>query len=80
MPAPPVAVRRGTRDDRGQTWRAPAYGGYARGVAYGARAVETAGLRVDKDIATGFAIPLVGFAVWLGLRRFRKSIEKDERK
>jgi uncharacterized membrane-anchored protein len=49
-------------------------------VAYGARAFETAGLRVDKDIATGLAIPLVGVAVWLGLRRFRKSIEKDERK
>jgi uncharacterized membrane-anchored protein len=49
-------------------------------VAYGARAVETAGFRIDKDIATGFAIPLVGIAVWLGLRRFRKSIEKDERK
>jgi uncharacterized membrane-anchored protein len=48
--------------------------------AYGARALETAGLRIDKDIATGVAIPVVGVAVWLGLRRFRKALEKDERK
>jgi uncharacterized membrane-anchored protein len=48
--------------------------------AYGARALETAGLHIDKDIATGVAIPIVAIAVWLGLRRFRKSLEKDERK
>ena len=48
--------------------------------AYGARALETAGLHIDKDIARGVAIPIVAIAVWLGLRRFRKSLEKDERK
>lgn len=41
------------------------------------RALETAGVRLDKDIATGVAIPIVAVAVWYGLRRYRKSLVKS---
>ncbi len=41
------------------------------------RALETAGVRLDKDIATGVAIPIVAGAVWYGLRRYRKSLVKS---
>ncbi|MFM7344787.1 MAG: DUF3422 family protein [Tagaea sp.] len=43
------------------------------------RALDTAGLHVDKDIATAIAIPFVAGLVWYGLRRFRKSLVKAER-
>jgi uncharacterized membrane-anchored protein len=46
-------------------------------VAYGARALEATGLYFDKDIATGASIPIVAGAVWMGLRRFRRSLEKS---
>lgn len=43
------------------------------------RALETAGLRLDKDVATGLSIPVVALFVWWGLRRFRKSLHKSGR-
>ncbi|MBL8806497.1 MAG: DUF3422 domain-containing protein [Rhodospirillales bacterium] len=48
-------------------------------VAYAVRALDAAGLHIDKDIATGVAIPVVALAVWLGLRRFRRSLQRADR-
>ncbi len=47
-------------------------------VAYALRALDAAGLHLDKDIATGIAIPVVAFFVWAGLRRFRRSLARAE--
>ncbi len=38
------------------------------------RALEVAGLRIDRDIATGIAIPVVAGLVWYGLRRYRRAL------
>jgi uncharacterized membrane-anchored protein len=45
-------------------------------VGYAAQALHAAGLPVDKEIAIGVAIPVVALAVWWGLRRFRRSLQK----
>jgi uncharacterized membrane-anchored protein len=45
-------------------------------VGYAAQALHVAGWRVDKDIATGLAIPVVAGVVWWGLRRFRRQLER----
>lgn len=47
-------------------------------VGYALRALDAAGLHVDKDIATGAAIPVVALLVWLGVRRLRRSLARDE--
>lgn len=50
---------------------------YAVGlVGYAAQGLHAAGLPVNKEIATGVAIPVIFIAVWLGLRRFRRSLHK----
>jgi uncharacterized membrane-anchored protein len=41
------------------------------------KALDAAGVHLDKDIATGVAIPIVALVVWYGLRRFRKSLGKS---
>jgi uncharacterized membrane-anchored protein len=46
-------------------------------VGYAAHALDAAGLPVDKDIAVGLAIPVVALAVWWGLRRFRRALQKQ---
>jgi len=46
-------------------------------VGHLAQALHAAGLPVDKEIATGVAIPVVALAVWWGLRRFRKALQND---
>lgn len=46
-------------------------------VGYGAQALHAMGLPVNKEIAIGVAIPIVAGVVWWGLRRFRRSLQKD---
>jgi uncharacterized membrane-anchored protein len=43
------------------------------------KALDAAGVHLDKDIATGVAIPIVAGFVWWGLRRFRRSLGKAGR-
>jgi uncharacterized membrane-anchored protein len=45
-------------------------------VGYAAQALHAAGLPVNKEIAIGVAIPVIGLVVWWGLRRFRQSLQK----
>ena len=45
---------------------------------YAFRALDAAGVHLDKDIATGVSIPVVAGLVWWGLRRFRKSLHKTK--
>lgn len=50
---------------------------YLVGLAgYGLHALGAAGLRVDKDVATGIAIPVAALIVWIGLRRLRRSLTR----
>ncbi|MCW0234527.1 MAG: DUF3422 domain-containing protein [Ferrovibrio sp.] len=46
-------------------------------VGYAAQALHAVGLPVDKEIAIGVAIPVVAALVWWGLRRFRRSLQKE---
>lgn len=46
-------------------------------VGYAAQAAHTLGAPVDKEIAIAVAIPVVAGAVWWGLRRFRRSLQKN---
>ena len=46
-------------------------------VGYAAHALDAAGWPVDKDIVVGVAIPVVALAVWWGLRRFRRALQKQ---
>ncbi|MEM9745025.1 MAG: DUF3422 domain-containing protein [Pseudomonadota bacterium] len=43
-------------------------------VKYGASAVKSQGVPLDTDLATGIAIPVIAFVVWMGLWRFRRRI------
>jgi uncharacterized membrane-anchored protein len=45
---------------------------------YGLRALEAAGLRFERDVATGVAIPVAAGLVWYGLRRLRRTLSRDE--
>jgi uncharacterized membrane-anchored protein len=49
-------------------------------VAYALRALDAAGFHLDKDIATGLSIPVVALFAWAGLRRFRRSLERADRR
>ncbi|RED45045.1 DUF3422 family protein [Aestuariispira insulae] len=52
---------------------------YAVGLmGYGAKAAKTAGLPVDVSLVTGISIPVIGGLVWLGMRRVRRAIMKDD--
>src|SRR3546814_1929479 len=46
-------------------------------VGYAAHALDAAGWPVNKDITVGIAIPVVALAVWWGLRRFRRALQKQ---
>ncbi len=48
-------------------------------VAYLAKALHGAGLRIDPEMAAGLSIPIVVPLVWFGVRRLRKGIVKRER-
>ena len=43
-------------------------------VGYGAKGLKAAGWSLDPDIVMGASIPLVILLVWLGLRRFHRSL------
>ena len=45
---------------------------------YGLRALEAAGLRFERDVATPVAIPVAAGLVWYGLRRLRRTLSRDE--
>ncbi len=46
-------------------------------VGYAAQALHAVGVPVNKEMAIGIAIPVVAGAVWLGLRRLRRALQKD---
>ncbi|MBI3452968.1 MAG: DUF3422 domain-containing protein [Rhodospirillales bacterium] len=46
-------------------------------IGYVLRTVETVGVAVDHELATGVAIPPVVAAVWFGVRRVRRRISKE---
>jgi uncharacterized membrane-anchored protein len=48
-------------------------------VGYGAKALQTAGLRVQPDIAVGIAIPVVVIAVAYALKRTRRKLMSAEK-
>jgi uncharacterized membrane-anchored protein len=43
-------------------------------VGYLAKAGNSLGLPLDADIAVGVSIPLIALALWMGLRRLRRSL------
>jgi uncharacterized membrane-anchored protein len=52
---------------------------YAAGlIGYVAKAAKSAGVPVNPDLATGALLPVVLFAVWMGLRRLHKGNPRHE--
>jgi uncharacterized membrane-anchored protein len=52
---------------------------YLVGLAgYAAKGAKAAGWPVDPDLAVGMAVPLAVLAVWIGLKRFKKSLHEGE--
>lgn len=47
-------------------------------VQYLAKGAKVAGVRIDPDIAAGVSIPIIVGAVWIGVKRLRKALTKDE--
>ena len=45
---------------------------------YLAKALKSAGLRIDTDLAVGLSIPLLLAGVWFAVRRVRRSIAENE--
>lgn len=48
-------------------------------LSYLAKAVKSAGVHIDTDLALGLAIPVVAVLVGLGLRRMHKHVKRDKR-
>lgn len=46
-------------------------------LSYAGKAVKAAGLPIDTDIATGVLVPLVAVAVWIGLRRMHRHMDRE---
>lgn len=46
-------------------------------VGYAAQALHALGFPVHKEVAIGIAIPVVAVIVWYGLKRFRRSLQRD---
>ena len=44
-------------------------------VGYGAKALKSAGLAIDPDLAMGLAIPFAVAAVWWAVRRARRHVQ-----
>ena len=44
-------------------------------VSYGGKALKAAGLHIDTDLVTGVAVPVLGLAVWLGLKRLHSDFK-----
>jgi len=47
-------------------------------VDYLIRSAKVMGARVDADLVTGIAVPVVAIVIWAAVRRFRDRIERDE--
>lgn len=47
-------------------------------VGYLAKAGKAAGLPVDAAIATGVSIPVIALMIWLGVRRMRRVLAREE--
>ncbi|MFC7690364.1 DUF3422 family protein [Paeniroseomonas aquatica] len=48
-------------------------------VAYVAKGLKAGGMRLDVDLVTGIAIPLVAVAVALGVRQIRHMVTRRSR-
>jgi len=48
-------------------------------IGYAARGLRAAGLAVNPELAMGASIPVVIFAVWLGIRRIHHMVHKETR-
>ena len=49
-------------------------------VGYAAKALKSAGLAVDPDIAVGVSIPLVALLAAFGIRYVRRTVTKESRR
>ena len=47
-------------------------------VGYAAKGLQGAGLPLPVDLVTGLSIPAVIFLVWLGMRRMRRRLVRDD--
>jgi uncharacterized membrane-anchored protein len=47
-------------------------------IGYFAKGLSVGGLRISPELVMGISIPIVGLAVWAGLRGFRKRVEEEE--
>ncbi|HUG24081.1 DUF3422 family protein [Piscinibacter sp.] len=46
-------------------------------VGYAAKGAKAAGWPVNPDLAVAFAIPVIGLAVWWGIRRLHRQVQAD---
>jgi uncharacterized membrane-anchored protein len=46
-------------------------------VGYGAKALKSAGVPIDPELAMGLAIPFAVTAVWWAVRRARRHVQAD---
>jgi uncharacterized membrane-anchored protein len=46
-------------------------------IGYASRGFRAAGWGVNPELAMGVSIPIVIFAVWLGIRRIHKMVHKE---
>jgi len=46
-------------------------------IGYAARGLRAVGLRVNPELAMAASIPMVIFAVWLGIRRIHKMVHHE---
>jgi uncharacterized membrane-anchored protein len=47
-------------------------------VGYLAKGAATTGVPLSPDLATGVSIPVLAFLIWLGLRRMRRGVERED--
>lgn len=45
-------------------------------ISYGGKAAKASGVRIDPDLVTGIAVPVVALFVWLGIRQLQRSNAK----
>ena len=45
-------------------------------LSYAGKGLKAAGLPVDPDLTTGFAVPVVALLVWVGLRTMHKRVTR----
>ena len=47
-------------------------------VGYAAISVKNLGVPLNSDLIKGISIPVILIAVWMGLRRFKKRLAKED--